>query len=153
MSTVTVDTTADVDLTAATAKTILMYICAANTPARIVEFSVSFDGVVAGAEPCTVELVFSTQAGAGTTTSQTPLATSGPIRAVQGTGARNYTVEPTVLSVRKRWLVHPQAGIVMQFPLGREPQQNTSAGGIGIRVTSPGGVENCQGYIEIDEGA
>lgn len=153
MATVSVETTTDVDLTAATPKTVVMYICAANTPAKVVEFSVTFDGIVAGAEPCTVELVRSSQAGAGTTTAQTPLQVSGAARAVQGTGARNYTVEPTVLTVLKRWLVHPQAGIIMQFPLGREPQQNDTGDGLGLRVTSPGGTENCQAYIEVDEGA
>ena len=147
-----VETTTDVDLTATTAKTILSVICGANAPIRIIEFSVSFDGVVAAAEPCTVELCSSTQGAAGTSTSQTPVQTGGPTRTVQASGARNYTVEPTTLTVLKRWLVHPTAGMIYQAPLGRETEQNTTADALCLRVTSPGGVENVQAYIEFEEG-
>ena len=77
---------------------------------------------------------------------------SGAPRTVQGTAARAYSGEPTVLTCLKRWLVHPQAGIVVQFPLGREPQQNTTSDGLGIRVTAPATL-NCQGYLEIAEDA
>ena len=150
MATYTVESTADIALTAATAKTILMYICAANTPAKVVELSVTFDGVTAAAEPVTVELVSSTQATAGTSTSHTMVQVSGATRTAQGTAARNYTAEPTVLTCLKRWLVHPTAGLVVQFPLGREPQQNTTADGLGIRCTAPAGV-NAQGYLEVAE--
>lgn len=148
----TVETTTDVDLTAATAKTILSVICAANAPIRLIEFSVSFDGTSASAEPCTVELCSSTQAGAGTSTSQSPVQTGGPTRTVQASGARNYTAEPTTLTVLKRWLVHPTAGMIYQAPLGREVEQNTTSDALCLRVTSPSGTENVQGYIEFEEG-
>lgn len=146
-----VETTADVALTAATAKTVLNVIAGANALVRLIEFGVSFDGVSSTAEPATIELCSSTQATAGTSTSQTPIQTGGPTRTVQATGARNYTAEPTVLTVLKRWLVHPQAGIVMQFPLGREPEQVTTADGLCLRVTAPATL-NCQGYLEFEEG-
>ena len=113
----TAETTADVALSAATAKTILNVIAAANGLLRIIEFGVSFDSVTAAAEPVTVELCKSTQATAGTSTAHTIVQSGGPTRTVQGTARRNYTAEPTALTVIKRWLVHPQTGIVMQFPL------------------------------------
>lgn len=147
----TVETTTDVALSAATAKTILSVICAANAPVRICELSVSFDGTSGTAEPVTVELCSSTQATAGTTTSQTPVQCRGPTRTVQAGGARNYTAEPTVLTVLKRWLVHPQTGLVIQFPLGREPEQVTTADALCIRCTAPATV-NAQAYIEFEEG-
>lgn len=147
----TVETTADVALTAATAKTILSVINAANSLIRICEFGVSFDGVSGTAEPVTIELCSSTQAGAGTSTSQTPVQLRGPTRTVQATGARNYTAEPTTLTCLKRWLVHPQTGLVMQFPLGREPEQVTTADALCLRVTAPATL-NCQAYIEFEEG-
>lgn len=146
-----VETTADVALAAATAKTILAYICGTNAPARVTELAVSFDGISASAEPVTIELCKSTQAGAGTTTSQSPVQVGGAARTVQGTGARNYSAEPTVLTVIKRWLCHPQAGMVVQFPLGREPEQVTSAQGFAVRCTAPA-IVNAQGYIEVEEG-
>lgn len=148
----TVESTADIALTAATAKTILNVINAANSLIRIVELSVSFDGVTPTAEPATVELCSSTQAGTGTSTAHTIVQVRGPTRTVQATGARNYTAEPTALTVLKRWLVPVFNGLfVMQFPLGREPEQVTTADGLCIRVTAPATV-NCQGYIEFEEG-
>jgi hypothetical protein len=152
MATYTVESNGDIALTAATAKTVLNYICAANTPAKVVELSASFDGTSGTAEPVTVELCSSTQAGAGTSTSHTMAQSSGAPRTVQGTAARNYTAEPTTLTVLKRWLVHPQTGICLQFPLGREPQQNVTADGLCLRCTAPANV-NFQGYLEIAEEA
>lgn len=145
------ETTADVALTAATAKTILSVINAANGLIRLVEMSVSFDGVSATAEPVTVELCSSTQATAGTTTAHTIVQSRGATRTVQATAARNYTAEPTVLTVIRQWLVHPQTGITVQFPLGREPEQTTTADALCIRCTAPATV-NARGYMEVEEG-
>lgn len=147
----TVESNGDIALTAATAKTVLSVINAANSLIRIVEFAACFDGVSATAEPVTIELCSSTQAGAGTSTSHTILQCRGPTRTVQATAARNYTAEPTVLTVLKRWLVHPQSGLVMQFPLGREPEQVTTADALALRVTAPATL-NFQGYMEFEEG-
>lgn len=147
----TVETNGDIALSAATAKTIMMVINGANSLVRLVEISLDFDGTSATAEPVTVELVSSTQAGAGTSTSHTIAQCRGPTRTVQATAARNYTAEPTTLTVLKRWLVHPQSGRTIQFPLGREPEQVTTADGLGIRCTAPATV-NVQGYMEFEEG-
>lgn len=147
----TVDATADIALSAATAKTILSVINAANSLVRVIEFGVSFDSVTSNAEPVTVELGFNTEATAGTATSHTIVQSGGPTRTVQATAKRNFTVEPTVITVFKRWLVHPQSGLVIQFPLGREPEQTTSARSVIIRCTAPAAV-NVQGYIEFEEG-
>jgi len=147
----TVETNGDLALTAATARTIMSVINAANGLIRLCEFSVSFDGVSGTAEPVTVELCSSTQATAGTTTAHTIVQLRGPTRTVQATAARAYTVEPTTLTVLKRWLVHPQTGLVVQFPLGREPEQVVTADALCIRCTAPANV-NCQGYIEFEEG-
>jgi hypothetical protein len=146
-----VETTADVALTAATKKTILSVIAAANALIRLVEFGVSFDGISATAESVTVELEGSTQAGAGTSTSQSPVQTRGPTRTVQASGARNFTAQPSALTVWRRWLVHPQTGIEMQYPLGREPEQITTADAIVLSCTAPATV-NAQGYMEFEEG-
>lgn len=145
------ETTADVALTAATAKTVLSVINASNGLIRIVEMSVSFDGTSSTAEPCTVELCSSTETSAGTSTSHTIVQSRGPTRTVQATAKRNYTAEPSTLSVIRQWLVHPQTGITVQFPLGREPEQVTTADAICIRVTAPATV-NCRAHMEFEEG-
>lgn len=150
MSTYTVESNGDIALTAATAKTVLQAINSASGVIKSVEIGASFDGTSSTAEPVTVELTSCTQATAGTSTAHTMAQVSGATRTVQATAARNYTAEPTVVTVLKRWLVHPQTGIVLQFPLGREPQQNTGSDALGIRCTAPANV-NFQGYMEITE--
>lgn len=147
----TVETNGDVALSAATAKTIMSVINASNGLIRVTEFHVGFDGTSATAEPITVELCSSTQAGAGTSTSHTIVQGRGPTRTVQATAARNYTAEPTTLTVLRRWLVHPQSSLTVQFPLGREPEQVVTADALCVRCTAPAAV-NAQGYMEFEEG-
>lgn len=147
----TVETTGDIALSAATAKTVMSVINAANGLIRLCEFSVSFDGTSATAEPVTVELCSNTEGAAGTATSHTIVQVRGATRTVQATAKRNFTVEPTTITVLKRWLCHPTAGLVIQFPLGREPEQTTTADALLIRCTAPANV-NVQGYMEFEEG-
>ena len=150
----TVETAGDVALSAATAKTILNVVPAANSPLRIVEIGVSFDGTSTTGTPVVVELCKSTQATAGTSTSQTPQQSRGPLRTVQASGARSYTAEPTVLTTIKRWRIHPQAGVIYLLPLGREIEAfdvAASTKGLCLRVTSAQ-TQNAQGYIEFEEG-
>lgn len=152
MASYTVESNGDIALSAATAKSVLSYICAANSPACITELCAGFDGTTANAEAVTVELCSSTEAGAGTATSHTMVQVSGSPRAAQGSAKRNFTAEPSVLTVLKRWLVPPNGGpLVLQFPLGREPVQNTTADALVLRCTAPAAV-NFQGYLEVMEG-
>lgn len=145
------ETTADVALSAATAKTILSVINASNGLIRLTELSVSFDGTSSTAEPVTVELCSSTQATAGTSTSHTIVQCRGATRTVQATAARNYSAEPTALTVIRQWLIHPQTGLTIPFPLGREPEQVTTADALCIRCTAPATV-NVRGHLEFEEG-
>jgi hypothetical protein len=147
----TVESNGDIALTAAAARTILAVINAANSLIRVCELSVSFDGTSGTAEPVTVELCSSTQATAGTSTAHTIAQCRGPTRTPQATAARAYTAEPTALTVLKRWLVHPQTGLVIQFPLGREPEQVVTADALCLRCTAPANV-NAQAYLEFEEG-
>jgi hypothetical protein len=148
-----IESVGDIALVGATAKTILNLINGANSLIRLVELSVSFDGVTSTAEPVTVELCSSTQATAGTPgAAATPVQLRGPTRTVQASGQRNYGTEPTVLTVIRRWLVPAFNGLlVIQFPLGREPEQVTTADGLCLRCTAPAAV-NAQAYIEWEEG-
>lgn len=137
------------------AKTALMVLPAANSGLLIVEFGISFDGVTASAVPALVELVSSTQAGAGTPTG-TPTVTQVRGRVTGGeppTASGRYSVEPTTLVRHKAWYVSPNGGIlVMQFPLGREPETDDSGGsikGYGIRVNVSANV-NLIAYMETE---
>lgn len=148
----TVDTTADVALSAATAKTILSVIAPSAGAIYLTEISVSFDGTSATAEPVTIELGKCTETGAGTATSQTPNQVGGTPtgKTARSSGKRNFTAEPTTITVVKRWLCHPQMGFTKQSPLGREETQDTTADSYVLRITAPAAV-NAQGYIEFEE--
>lgn len=151
MPTYTVESNGDIALSAATAKTILSVINGSTGILKIVELGVSFDGTSSTAEPVTVELCSSTEATAGTATSHTVAQVAGAARTVVATAKRAFSAEPTVLTVLKRWLVHPQGGsLAIQFPLGREPQQNTGSDALVVRCTAPAAV-NVQGYLEFAE--
>ena len=147
---------ADAFALSTSAKTAVMIIPGSSAPVTIAEIGVSVDSSTGR---CFVELVESTQAGAGTNTntghkqiggfvsgdSSTPVATYG----------REYGSEPTTLTVLKFWrFLHP-GPFVIQFPLGREPQSLVSGAtkykGIGIRLTVDSGTPNCDAYLEWDE--
>jgi len=141
---------AAVALTAATAKTVIAITGVANSVLRLTEFGISFDGVTAGNTPVLVELCKNTQAGAGTNTDGTPDQIRGITRTAQSDIKFNYTAEPTALTAIKAWRVHPQTGIDIKWPLGREPEQ-AGATGYAIRVTAAQAV-NCRVFVEWEEG-
>jgi hypothetical protein len=149
-----IETAGAIALTAATAKTILNVISGANAINRITAFSVSFDGVTPTAVPVLVELCYCTQAGAGTPTGGTftPTQIRGATRTCQAAGSRNYTAEPTAITTYLPFLVPAFNGLlVMQFPLGREPEQIVTADGLLLRCTAPAAV-NVRGWLEFEEG-
>jgi hypothetical protein len=134
-----------------------MVIAAANSGLLVTEFGISFDGVTASAVPALVELVSSTQAGAGTPTG-TPTVTQVRGRVTGGeppTASGRYSAEPTTLVRHRAWYVTPNNGIlVVQFPLGREPETDDSGGSIkayGIRVNVTANV-NVMCYMETEHG-
>lgn len=151
--TVTSGTTAH-NLAAATAETTWNLIASANVGVHLVEWGISFDGVTASAVPVNVELCQGTQATAGTAgASPTPTQVRGRVTAVGVTAGVAYTAEPTVLTPVKHWLLTPNGGlIIMQYPLGREPETDLSAGtikNIALRATAPATV-NCRSYAEFE---
>lgn len=147
----TVESNGDVALTAATAKCVVGVVAGAGISVRVTEAGIGFDGTSATAEPVTVELCRGDGTSAnGTSTAHTPAQVRGATRTVQCTARRNFTAEPTVLTVLKRWLFHPQTGGMHQLPLGREVE-HTGAGGLYLRCTAPAGV-NVQAYMEFEEG-
>ena len=137
------------------AKTLLMAIAPAGHGLALVEFAVSTDGVTSSAVPAVLEVVQSTQAGAGTS-GVSPTITQTRGRASSGsapTGGSNYTAEPTALTVVRRYFVSQFMGtFVIQLPLGRELETDSSAGtvkAIGLRVNVSANV-NVIGSMEVE---
>ena len=139
-------------LAAATAETLLHLIGSASIKAKVIEWGVSFDGTSPVAEPVQVKL-FRTTADDGTATAATEqkwgdVDAPSPLCAVK----HSVTAEPTKASLPLVALeVHPQAGLIVQYPLGREIGLGaTASGGVCIEVTAPA-IVNAQAYIVWEE--
>lgn len=139
-------------LAAATAETVIALIGATQVKPKIIEFGVSFDGISATAEPVLVRMIRTT-ADDGTSTAATEVQFGDPDGPTPNCAAKHsYSAEPTKAAQPMAvWHVHPQAGLVIQYPLGREPGlDNTTSNGIAIEVTAPA-VVNCSAYIVWEE--
>jgi len=147
---------ADAFALSTTGKTALLVIPGATLPITIVEFAVSID---AATGRCYVELVESTQAGAGTATGtgakQVRGFVAGDTTAPLATYGREYSAEPTVLTVLKHWWFPAPGPFVIQFPLGREPQSLVSGAtkykALGLRLKVDTGTPNSDSYIDWEE--
>jgi len=107
--------TAEVALTAATARTVLQVTAPTNIPLKLKAWGVSFDGVSSANEPVVVRLL--RQTSAGTMTSLT-LVKADPDRTgtLQATATHSATsTEPTAGDVLDRMNIHPQGGYVYVY--------------------------------------
>ena len=140
----TISSQTDVALVAATAKVVMGIRGGASFGLDLTGWSVSFDGIVAGAEPVTVELLRCTFATNPPGTNSTDIAANAAQsygRTIPHgiTAGSNWTAAPTVLTVIDEILIHPQAGVIYQMPLGTSPDSNENAG-FAIRITAPSAV-------------
>lgn len=137
-----------INLGAATALVVLdVAPTASNRRISINELGVSFNGTSAAAVPVIVRLVRTTVApvGGGTITqAATPLDNGSPASlctAYMPTTASPgvyATTAPTVGVTMRTFYVPPTSGLVIQFPLGAEPDSPaTAAAGFGIQVVAP----------------
>jgi hypothetical protein len=116
----------------------------ADVTAKLVEFSISFNGTTASQAPILVKLRQITATGTGTACTEVAVQRTGKT-APQCQAKHTLTVEPTMVATVAlgQWYVHPQGGmLVMQYPLGREPVicDGSAAQGLAIELTSASGV-------------
>ncbi len=137
-------------LAAATAETLIALIGATTTKAKIVEWGVAFDGVSATAAPVVVRIVRATADGTGTGATEKPWDPDSPTAACAV--KHSYSAEPTKESQALVELeVHPQGGVIVQYPLGREiVLDNATTSILCIEVTAPA-VVNANAYIVWEE--
>lgn len=133
-------TTAEIALSAATAKTVLQVTAPTNQRLQLKRWGIFFDGVSSTAEPVQVRLL--RQSSAGTMTSLTPVLLSAGSETVQATAQHTATAEPTAGNVLDVAEVHPQGGYEVVLPFD---QMIEIAGGtrLGVEATAPAGV-NCR---------
>ena len=140
-------TSADV-ATGTSAKSILGARSGSAFGIQLTEASIAFAGTSSTAVPILVELcyaTFATNAPGTNSTSETPAQVSGRVITHGTTAARNWTTQPTALTSLKVMLIHAQAGMVYQIPLGQEPDSAVSEG-FTIRVTAAADV-NCRATL------
>lgn len=135
-----VNTTAAVALVAATAKTVLAVTAPATFGCDLRGFSVGFDGVTASAVPVVIELCYSTFATAGTNTARTVVQNAGRVITAGFTAASNYTVEPTVLTVLREFLLTPNGGLVIVEFAPDKSWDSAVSQGFALRLTASAAV-------------
>lgn len=129
--------TAEVALTAATAKTVMQIVAPTNQRLRLKRWGVFFDGVSAADAPVQVRLL--RQTTAGTMTSLTPVKQVAGSETVQTTAQHTATVEPTASDVIDAAEVHPQSGYEVIIPFDM-PIEVPGGGRLGIECTAPDAV-------------
>lgn len=139
---------AAVSLSAATTKTLVQVVPGTNTPVRVIEIGISFDSTTASEAPVAVDLL--RQTTAGTSSSLTIVADKeSDSKSVVATALQTFSVEPTAGNVLRTWHVTPVGGLlIIQFPLGREPDALTNR--IAIRANAPS-AETATAYITFEE--
>lgn len=132
-----------VALSAATAKSIIGVKSGATTANHgvdLIKWRVGFDGVTASAVPVLIELcaaTFATNAPGTNSTSTTVRQDYGRLAGTGFTTAKNWTTEPTVLTVLEEILLTPNGGTVLyDWPLGSSPDSALGEGFV-IRCTAP----------------
>lgn len=140
--------TAEIALAAATAKTVIQIVAAANHRVKILSWGVYFDGISTTAEP--VQIRFLRQTTAGTMSALTPVKNDDSLAETLLTTAQHTaTVEPTAGDVLEVKEIHPQSGYEKIYPMGQE----VIVGGsdrVGIEVTAPA-VVNVRAEITFEE--
>lgn len=140
-------TEGEIALAAATAKTVVQIVAAANHCVAVKGVGVSFDGTSASAQPVEVELL--RQSTAGTSSAGTPVEETITGTTLQTTSRITITAEPTPGTVLRRWDIHPQAGVMEKFTI--EDEILLAGGGrLGLRCTAPA-IVNVTGYISFEE--
>lgn len=133
-----------------TVETVLQLRGATTVKAKVIEWGISFDSTSATAEPVRVRLLRQTTDGTGTGASEVAWDPDNPTANVTAFNTFSST-EPTAGDVLCEMHVHPQSGVIIQYPLGREPVlDNATTSRIAIDVLAPAAV-NCTAYIVWEE--
>lgn len=145
----TTSTEGAVALSAGVAKTILGIRGNAAFGVDWLGYRVGFDGVTASAVPVLVELcyiTFATNPPGTNSTASTIDTLYGRVVASGFTAAKNWTVEPTVVTAFDEFLLTPNGGLVIKdFPRDRTPDSAFNEG-FGLRLTAPANV-NVRGTM------
>jgi hypothetical protein len=132
------------------ARTVIQAIAPSNIRVKILGFGVAFDGVLTTGQPVVVRLL--RQTTAGTMSALTPVNANAVAETIQSTAQHTATVEPTASNVLFQSAVHPQQGIVLQYPYGAEPViPGGGRVGLEVNVASGQAAINCRPHMQLEE--
>ncbi len=142
----------NIALTATTAKTILGVKAHANSGILLVGLVVGFDGVTATDKQVVVEICYCTfgaNSPGTNSTSVTVAQGSGRVLTAGFTMGKNWTTEPTTITVLKEIPLTPIGGsILYDVPLGTE--YDTALGeGLVVRCTAPTSNVNARATMSV----
>lgn len=129
-----------VALSAATAKSVIGAKAGSAAGLQWTGYTIAFDGVTASAVPVLVEFgycTFGANSPGTNSTGTTERQKNGRVITADWTGGRNWTTEPTTITVIGEGLLTPNGGlIVYDDPLGKEADSAVSEGFV-IRLNAP----------------
>jgi hypothetical protein len=129
---------------AATPKSVLGSKAAANVCVKLTEVGASFDGATSSNAPAVCEFMqatFATNAPGTNSTTVTPAKRdTGRAETVQGTHAKTWTVEPTVLTLQRPLDIGQFNGVVVYMHPFASPFVIIGGQGAALRITSPNNV-------------
>lgn len=134
---------------AATVETLVQLIGHASVKAKVCEWGVSFDGVTANNNPVRIRVLRQTTAGTRSSAVEVNWDPDNPT--ANCLSFNTFSAEPTASDVLCEMQCHPQAGVMVQYPLGREiTLDNSTTSRLGIDVLAPEAV-NCSAYMVWEE--
>lgn len=146
---VTAENTANVALSAATAKTVIQLNAPANQRIKVQRVGVFFDGASTTAVPGDVQLVRKTTAGTGTALTLAKQ-TSADSETIQTGATENHTAEGTnTTDIIDQWKVHPQQGLDLTYAFGQE-KMIVGGGRLALVCNFPAAV-NVRAKIDFEE--
>ena len=131
-------------VTGTSLKTLLEIATPSTMRATLIQWWVEFEGLVVTDSPIKVELVRASAGITGATITAVKYDDFAP--AANVTVKHTATAEGTPTDVLEPHNVHPQAGILIQYPLGREPKIPVS-GFMRLRVTAAVSVQAVAGMV------
>jgi hypothetical protein len=148
----TATTGAQVALAAGVAKTVLGIRAPAQFGLELKSFWVDFDGVTSTATPCRVDIgyaTFATNAPGTASTSVTPFQCYGRAITVGATAAKDWSTEPTVITVIDDFSLDPNKGVFRwDWPLGETYDTDVSNGFV-IRLAAAA-IVNCRAGMRFE---
>jgi hypothetical protein len=141
---------ASIACTVGGAKTLIQVVAPAQIRVKILGWGVGFDGVLTTGQPVQIRVL--RQSTAGTMSALTPVNTNSVAETIQTTAQHTATAEPTAGNVLWSGAVHPQQGIVIQYPYGAEPII-PGGGRVGIEANVAAGqaAVNARAYVHCEE--